>query len=233
MTEDKSIEKIKVIETSARNIMEKGLPTLPYYNDSNYSKNSKTLKRIVLSGDKNLMDYGEFAMYWPSNNTLTVDESILIDDEVSDEFLTMMMIHELLHMASTDLDSKVSGFQHEVMPTSYTEALVQWLTLKLYFGKENINQIVEKNIIYPDSVKLLNSMIDELGEEKIYRGFFEADVKLHTKGFNDEQKSRWMNYIVKFHLSEEEKSIQSSVKSIYDNNRSDQNTQDEPGDIEQ
>ena len=38
---------------------------------------------------------------------------------------------------------------------------------------------------------------------------------------------------VESYLSEEEKSIQSSVKSIYDNNRSDSNTQDEPGDIEQ
>lgn len=165
MTEDKSIEKIKVIETSARRIMEKGLPTLPYYNDSNYSKNSKTLKRIVLSGDKNLMDYGEFAMYWPSNNTLTVDERILIYDE--------------------------------------------------------------------DSVKLLNSMIDELGEENIYRGFFEADVKLHTKGFNDEQKSRWLDYFAKFHLSEEEKNIKKSIKSIYDNNKDNENTQVEPEDIEQ
>lgn len=230
MTEDRSIEKIKGIETSARKIMERGLRALPYYNDSNYSKNSKTLKRIVLSGDNNLMDYGQFAMYWPSNNTLTVDEHILNNDEVPDEFLTMMMIHELLHMASTDIDKKVSGFQHEAMPASYTEALVQWLTLRLYFGREHIDEIVEKNEIYPESVKLLNNMIHEIGEESAYRGFFEADVKSHTKGLNDKQKSRWMDYFAKFHLSEEEKSIQKSIKSIYDNNK---DNKDEAGDIEQ
>lgn len=214
MSQDKIEERIKAIEAKARKILEEKLPSLPYFNDANYTSNSKTLRKVVLTGSNSLMDYGQFAMYWPSKNVLTVDERS-INDEVSDDFLVMFMIHELIHMASTDLKRMASGFQGSGLPASYNEALTQWLTLKIFLGDEHINESVERNTIYPESVNRAHEMVSELGEEVVFNGFFKADIKANVKALDENQKSKWLDNIVKFHSSNEEKTIQESIGAIY------------------
>ena len=106
------------------------------------------------------------------------------------------------------------------MPITYNEALTQWLTLKLYYGKKNMEEAIQKNELYPESVRRINSLIERVGEENIYNGFFEADIKKNLNQMPKEFKSELLDEILRFANSNEEKLSKLSIQKLEQNTTS-------------
>lgn len=206
------IERLKKITKNVNNKLIEKLQKLKYFNSTNFNKNIVTFKRFLISGEKISTD-GQLALYSSKLNTLIIDEYNL-NENISDEQLEILILHEYLHMASTDLEKQVIGFESEAMPITYNEALTQWLTLKLYYGQKNIKEAILKNKIYSESVIRIDSLIEKIGEENIYTGFFEADIKKNLKQIPKEFKSILLDEILSFGNSNEEKIAKISMEKL-------------------
>ena len=185
---------------------------LPYFNNSNFNKNISTLKRILIT-DGPLLEEGQLAAYSSKTNSLYVDYCNICES-ISDEQLEILILHEYIHMASTDLKKQIIGFESEIIPITYNEAITQWLTLKLYYGDENLNKAIEKNIIYPESVKLIDSFIKDVNEENVLNGFFEANIKKNTTQFPKENKNKLFDIIIRLGNSQEEQISQKRLDNL-------------------
>ena len=117
------IERLKKITKNVNNKLIENLQKLKYFNSTNFNKNIVTFKRFLISGEKISTD-GQLALYSSKLNTLIIDEYNL-NENISDEQLEILILHEYLHMASTDLEKQVIGFESEAMPITYNEALTQ------------------------------------------------------------------------------------------------------------
>ena len=212
------MDKIERLKKATKNVNKKlteGLSKLPYFNSTNLNKNAITFRRYLINGEK-IVTNGQLALYSSKLNTLIIDESIL-EENISDEQLEILILHECVHMASTDLEKQVIGFESEAMPITYNEALTQWLTLKLYYGKKNIKEAIQKNELYSESVIRINSLIEKNGEAIIYNGFFEADIQKNLKQFPKETKPDLIDEILFFGNSNEEKNAKISMKKLEKN----------------
>lgn len=207
-----NIERLKRATNNVNRILTEKLPKLLYFNDTNFNKNAPTFNRNLIYGEK-LSPDGQMALYLAKINTLIIDESNL-NDSISDEQLEIIILHECLHMASTDLEKQIIGLESEAMPITYNEALTQWLTLKLYYGQENIEEAIQKNRIYHDSVLTIHSLIKKIGEEHIYSGFFEADIKRNSKDIPKEYRSEWIDTILDLENSSEEAHSKVSIEKF-------------------
>lgn len=207
-----NIERLKKATQKVNKIVLEKLPKLPYFDNTNFNENVKTFKRDLIYGEKLTAD-GQLALYSSRLNTLFIDENNL-DENISDEQLELLILHEYLHMASTDTEKQIVGFESDAMPVTYNEALTQWLTLKLYYGQDNMEKAIQNNIIYTESVKRVDSIIANVGEENVFNRFFEADIRKNISELPKECKGEWLDEVLNLGNSEEEKLSKASLAKL-------------------
>ena len=126
-------------------------------------------------------------------------------------------MHEYLHMASANLEKQTVGFESDALPVTYNEALTQWLTLKLYYGQENMKEAIQNNVIYSESVTKIDAMIAKIGEEYVFNGFFEANIGKNTNELPKKYKGDWIDTIISLVKSNEEKTANLSLERLENN----------------
>ena len=206
------IERLKKATLKVNEIISGRLPQLLYFNNVNINKNLSTFKRELLYGNDLLVN-NQLAAYSSKLNSLLIEEE-KVNENISDEQLEILILHEYIHMASTDIENQVVGFESNVMPVTYNEALTQWLTLKLYYGEEDMDKAIQNNILYPESVKMVDGLIKTIGEEEMFNGFFEADIKKNTTELPKEKKDIWLDTVLQLGSSEEERVSKNGLKQL-------------------
>ncbi len=206
------IERLKKATLKVNEIISGRLPQLLYFNNVNINKNLSTFKRELLYGNDLLVN-NQLAAYSSKLNSLLIEEE-KVNEDISDEQLEILILHEYIHMASTDIENQVVGFESNVMPVTYNEALTQWLTLKLYYGEEDMDKAIQNNILYPESVKMVDGLIKTIGEEEMFNGFFEADIKKNTTELPKEKKDIWLDTVLQLGSSEEERVSKNGLKQL-------------------
>lgn len=206
------IERLKKVTLKVNEIIRDKLPRLPYFNNANINKNLSTFKRELLYGNDLLVN-NQLAAYSSKLNSLLIEEE-KVNEDISDEQLEILILHEYIHMASTDIENQVVGFESNVMPVTYNEALTQWLTLKLYYGEEDMDKAIQNNILYPESVKMVDGLIKTIGEEEMFNGFFEANIKKNTTELPKEKKDIWLDTVLQLGSSEEERVSKNGLKQL-------------------
>ena len=196
---DKNIEKLNKATKKVMQIISEKIITLPYFNDKNLNINKNTLKKILVEGE--FLPNGVVAIYITKTNTIYIQKEIL--ENITEEKLVEILLHEFIHYLSANLETKIVGFDDKTLPTTYNEALTQWLTLKSLY--ENMQQALETNIIYPESVIKIDNLINNIGEYTIFNGYFENDIKKSVSQMNKDSKALWLNSIMELFNSKEEK----------------------------
>ena len=135
---------------------------------------------------------------------------------ISVENLAILILHEYIHMASTDYTRQIIGFESEILPKTYNEALTHWLALKLFYGDDKLENAVNNNIIYPNSVRQIDRLIRETSEKEIFNHFFEADINKNSSQMSKKTRMKWVDVILKLSSSEEEKITNSGLQKIQD-----------------
>lgn len=186
---------------------------LSYFNPTNYQKNISSLKKIIISDEK-AFSTNQIALYDSFSNSIIVD-FFELTSTITVEQLALLILHELVHMMSTNRELNKIGYSDDSLPLTYNEACTQWITLKLFYDNNNFKQGLTSNFIYPESVKELDRAINnELNEEILFSGFFEADIHLSIALMNSEQKSKWLELITKMVTSSEEEISLHSMKNL-------------------
>lgn len=184
---------------------------LPYFDKKNYEENKSTLKFILALGDEGeFLSDDQVAIYVASTNSIYLKDSLLHKTLIDEEVLRMILLHELIHMASTDRKKGRVGFETDAFPITYNEGCTQFLTLKV------LDKKIEENIMYPESTKYVKEVIDSLGEEKIFNGFFEAKPRKSVDGFTPKELDNWIDTIMALTRSLEEQRAKEGIKTIND-----------------
>ena len=68
-----------------------------------------------------------------------------------------------------------------------------------------MQQALETNIIYPESVIKIDNLINNIGEHTIFNGYFENDIKKSLSQMNKDSKALWLNSIMELFNSKEAK----------------------------
>ena len=212
---DRFEEILKESTTRINDILENKLFNYPFFNNTNYEKNIKTFKKVICDDASYLLNSP--AVYFSSINTLVVNLRVINQETITVEALTTLLLHEIIHMASTNLDNLNIGYisNNGGYPKIYTEAATQYLTLKLLYG-DNIEEAINNNYIYPEAVKLFSKMVDEVGEEVVFNGFFEADPNKHREELPMDRLLVWGNYILQMVNLEEQAYCDDIEKSVED-----------------
>ena len=175
---EKELQKLANFTKTCKDIFENEISKLPYFDSDNYIKNSKTLKRTIATDEKIINNVPAFY--------LSINNSIVFQPQdfylFTDEELLQLILHEHIHMASTDLDKVTIGFESKGFSVTYNEGLTQWLTLKLLY--DDMESAIEKNIFYPQTVKEIDKLVKTIGEEKVFNGFFSANLKQNLSDLN-------------------------------------------------
>ena len=206
------MENLRMATKNANKIVNENLPKLSYFNDVNFRKNAPNLKRYIT---KDVLDGNQWLIYLSSSNSMIVDESRLPHQDVPIEALQLLIVHEYIHMASTDVEKGTIGFESKDLPITYNEALTQWLALKLCYG-DKIEELLPVNFVYPESVKRVHELIKDVGEEVIFNHFFEANTKKNVSEIPKDKKDKWINTILELSTSYEEKLSKSSMDILHE-----------------
>lgn len=186
---------------------------LSYFNPTNYQKNISSLKKIIISDEK-AFSTNQIALYDSFSNSIIVD-FFELTSTITVEQLALLILHELVHMMSTNRELNKIGYSDDSLPLTYNEACTQWITLKLFYDNNNFEQGLTSNFIYPESVKELDRAINNgLNEEILFSGFFEADIHLSIALMSSEQKSKWLDLIMKMSINLEEKESLYGMESL-------------------
>lgn len=197
--DDKNIEKLNKATKKVMQIISKKIITLPYFNDKNLNINKNTLKKILVEGE--FLPNDVVAIYITKTNTIYIQKETL--ENITEKKLVEILLHEFIHYLSANLETKIVGFDDKTLPITYNEALTQWLTLKSLY--ENMQQALETNIIYPESVIKIDNLINNIGEYTIFNGYFENDIKKSLSQMSKDSKALWLNSIMELFNSKEEK----------------------------
>lgn len=197
--DDKNIEKLNKATKKVMQIISEKIITLPYFNDKNLNINKNTLKKILVEGE--FLPNGVVAIYITKTNTIYIQKETL--ENITEEKLVEILLHEFIHYLSANLETRIVGFDDKTLPITYNEALTQWLTLKSLY--ENMQQALETNIIYPESVIKIDNIINNIGEHTIFNGYFENDIKKSLSQMSKDSKALWLNSIMELFNSKEEK----------------------------
>ena len=229
----------------------KKLYNLSFFDKSNYETNIKDIRFILATDDEieeskeenGFLDKNQIALYVAKINAVIIKKSLLEQGVLLDEnTVCMVLLHELIHMASTDRKKGFIGLFHEALPITYNEALTQYLALKLFYtdvpskdsdnyissifsGLRILDEAIDKNQFYPESVKTIRDLIKVFGEDKIFTGFFEADARKSIDSFKPQQLDFLTDYLMVLSNSLEERmakeeleSIEKEVKAVKDDN---------------
>ena len=186
---------------------------LSYFDKTNYEKNIHDFEPVLVTEkDSKLFGQNELALYYPIINKLCIQESLLHEGVLNEDITCLVMLHEMLHMASTNREKQETGFNHEAYPITYNEGLTQYLALKIYY--DNIEEAIKNNIIYPESTTYVKKIIDELGEEKVFNGFFKAKARESVEKFSPKELDKFTETIMALTNSLEEKQSKENLNNF-------------------
>lgn len=205
------MENLRIATKNANKIVNEKLPQLPYFNDVNFRKNAPNLKRYIT---RDVLEGNQWLVYLSSSNSMIVDESKLPHQDVPIEALQLLIVHEYIHMASTDVEKQVIGFESKDLPITYNEALSQWLALKICYG-DKMEELLQVNFVYPESVKKVHELIKDVGEEVIFNHFFEADIEKNLKEMPKDKKKKWIDTMLDLSCSYEESLSRTSLDILH------------------
>lgn len=204
------MEKLRQATVNANKILLERLTQLSYFNNENFNKNIINLQRIITD---NFLKGNQLLVYSAINNAIIFDESKIKSEDIPLEILEILILHEYIHMSSTDLAKQIIGFESPSLPIAYNESLTQWLTLKLYYG-DKLEDALNTNFIYPESVRQVDKLIKELGEEVIYNHFFDADIQKNISELPQDKKDFWINTILNLSSSYEEQVSKENLEEL-------------------
>ncbi len=171
------MEYIEEVTQNVNNIIMQKIFKLPYFNDKNFKANNPSFKRILTNGK---ITYNKEL----SKGLYLVDENQLIIN--SDTVKAELILHETIHMLTADRTRNIIGYKETEEYRLFNEAATQWLTIKCI--KNNVNSY--KGDYYP-YVNIFNKLVEDIGEEKIFSGFFEANINKMFNELTDEE----LNYV--------------------------------------
>ena len=201
-----NIETLKKASDKALILMG-GLYNLPYFNKENLEKNIGGFKFSLSDSE---LSNNQFARYIPSLNSICINEELLKSELIDEDLTSILLLHELIHMASFNKEKNMVGFGHEAVPVTYNQGCTEYLTLKLFY-KDKIEEGINNDMFYPQSVRIIKNVVDALGEDKIFDGFFEADLKKNVDGFSPKVLDKWIDYVMEMDQSLEEKMSKESM----------------------
>ena len=209
-----NMTKLNSATSRALELLDK-LRTLSYFDSTFLDNNLKTLRKATVSNEDGISFFtaSQAAVYLSSINSLLLKDELLDMREINEDALTLIILHELIHMASTNLETQVIGYSNSALPVTFNEACTQYLAIKVMF-EENMDQGLSTNFIYPESTLKIKALIDEIGEEALYRGFFKAEVINMTNNMDKEAKSKWIDTIFEMFYTNEEKVSTSGVNNF-------------------
>ena len=217
--EERFIENMNVLNTALSKAFDdiNKLYDLPYFDKENFEKNKKDLQLILVNEDDGkFFGDDQAAMYLINNNSLCVKKSILNNYKVYEDALHALLLHELIHMSSTNVEKKRTGFDHDAFPITYNEGCTQYLTMKLLYG-DDIDKALEGNIFYPESTRFVKKIVDDLGEEKVFHGYFEADARKCVDAFTPKELDIWTDTVMKMSKSNEERITRDNMNQMKEN----------------
>ena len=189
------------------------LKDLKYFDNTNYENNIKDIKfTLVSEDDAKIFNNNQLALYHLDTNSIYVRESMLNSSVLNEDFVCMLLLHELIHMASTNRKKNKNGFSHDALPITYNEGCTQYITLKILY--DNMEEAINNNTVYPESTKAIKDAVDSLGEEKMFDGFFSCDVRKHADNLNPKELDRWVDTIMVLTNSLEEKMSKESANLL-------------------
>ena len=189
---------------------------LKYFDKSNYENNKKDMGLILVDEENGkLFGKDQVAMYMP-NNSLCVKESILHNYKLDEEVIRTILLHELVHMASTNKEKGKTGFAHEAFPLVYNEGCTQYITLKLLYGDE-IDKGLSSNTFYPESTSFIRKIVEGIGEEKLFNGFFEAKPRKSVDGFTPKELDVYIDSVMAMSMCNEEQMALDNMNQMNNN----------------
>jgi len=194
------IEEIQKITKDINGIIINDVLKLPYYNSINYDNNVKTFKRTLITNYENYIDKLPPAFYNSKDNTLYIGQVA---------FHPALLLHEMIHMLSSDINKKICGYANNMEHYYFNEAATQYITRK-YFGNQNDSNG------YEEITDIFELMVKKYGEDKMFNGFFEADFNKFINPFNDEERKK-INVAIKLineTMKEKEVKLQTQNNSL-------------------
>lgn len=187
---------------------------LPYFDRKNYEENIKDFQFVLVNEDEEkLFEENQIAMYHSGLNKILVKESMLNEGLLDENELSIILFHELIHMASSNRKRGMIGFNHSALPITYNEGCTQYLAIKMFY-EDNIDEGLLNNRLYPQSTLAIKNIVDLLGEEKIYRGFFSADARKEVDAFSPKELDVWIDTIISMDRSYEEEKSKENLNSL-------------------
>jgi len=190
----------------------KSLYKLPYFKDINFKRNLPTFKKYL--GTDEVFPTGMIALYITQKNCLLIQENVI--SLLSDEQLVMSILHEFIHFYSADIEKNITGYMSEELPVTFNEGITQWLTLRILYP-DSLPEKLKENICYPASTYEIQSLIDKLGEEKVFSHYFDTDVKKCFAELTPEELSIMIDTIQRLSSSYEEKASRSNLSGLFEN----------------
>ena len=193
------------------------LYNLPYFDKKNLEKNKKNIKFILIDeSDGKFFSENQSALYMNVDNSMCIKKSVLYSDVLNKDDLHTLLVHELIHMASSNTDKKKTGFAHKAFPITYNEGCTQYLTLKVLYG-EDIDKALENNHFYRESTKFIKKIVDDIGEEKLFNGYFEANPRKSVDGFTPKELDKWTDTVMEMTRSREELLANNNIEQFKNN----------------
>ncbi len=187
-------KRVKEITKNVENIVNEEIFTLKYFDNKNYEKNKQTLKKVLL--DKPLIFEGKAVisgLYWAERNTLYIHDKT---------FSAELLLHEIIHMLSADCEKQIIGYAKNDDLFKFNEAATQWLVLKALHG----NDIAKApSLLYGEEVQSFDQLVELIGEEKMFSGFFEANFDKLKETLNENEKQILDNVINELNVIEKSK----------------------------
>lgn len=194
------IEEIQKITKDINGIIINDVIKLPYYNSINYDNNVKTFKRTLITDYENYIDKLPPAFYNSKDNTLYIGQVA---------FHPALLLHEMIHMLSSDINKKICGYANNMEHYYFNEAATQYITRK-YFGNQNDSNG------YEEITDIFELMVKKYSEDKMFNGFFEANFDKFINQFNEEERKKIdvANKLINETMKEKEIKLQTQNNSL-------------------
>ena len=179
---DENEIRIMKATNAVNNIIMNKVIELPYFNNKNLNNNISYFNKTIVE-DEDILPDMYLAAYSSRINSIIVQPKDV--EKATDEQLVSILLHEHIHMLSSDMKNGNIGYNDGKEPVIFNEAATQWLTLKLINENNNMDDAIKNNVLYKESVKKIDDIIKCVGEENFYSHYFEASLKTMLEEQNE------------------------------------------------
>lgn len=172
--EKATISEIEKITRNINDIITNKVFNLPFFNKNNYNINIKTFKRTLITDYENYINKLPPAFYNSKDNTIYIGQIV---------FHPALLLHEMIHMLSSDIDKKICGYADNMEHYYFNEAATQYLTRKFFGNQNNSNG-------YDEITDIFELMVKKYGENVMFNGFFEASFNKFIEQFNEVERKK-------------------------------------------